>query len=147
MAWLLLPFAVAAGVALPVQFSINAQLRAAVGGPVIAAMVSFVVGAIVLAVASAASRSALPSASRVTHSPWWVWTGGALGAFYVLATIVLIPRIGAGATTGLILAGQVVAALVLDHYGLLHVPVHRIGAGRAIGAVLVIAGVALIRIF
>ncbi|HWH54925.1 MAG TPA: DMT family transporter [Gaiellaceae bacterium] len=147
MAAFLLPLALLAGAALPVQFSINAQLRNAVGGPVMAAAISFVVGTLCLLVAFVVSRQPMPRGARLADAPWWVWTGGALGATYVLLSIVLLPRIGAATTVGLIVAGQMVTALVLDHYGLLNVPVHRISVLRVLGAILVIAGVGLIQKF
>jgi transporter family-2 protein len=147
MAAFLLPLALLAGAALPVQFSINAQLRNAVGGPVMAAAISFVVGTLCLLVAFVVSRQPMPRGARLADAPWWVWTGGALGATYVLLSIVLLPRIGAATTVGLIVAGQMVTALVLDHYGLLNVPVHRISVVRVLGAILVIAGVGLIQKF
>lgn len=147
MAAFLLPLALLAGAALPVQFSINAQLRNAVGGPVMAAAISFVVGTLCLLVAFVVSRQPMPRGARLADAPWWVWTGGALGATYVLLSIVLLPRIGAATTVGLIVAGQMVTALALDHYGLLNVPVHRISVLRVLGAILVIAGVGLIQKF
>lgn len=147
MAAFLLPLALLVGAALPVQFSINAQLRNAVGGPVMAAAISFVVGTLCLLVAFVVSRQPMPRGARLADAPWWVWTGGALGATYVLLSIVLLPRIGAATTVGLIVAGQMVTALVLDHYGLLNVPVHRISVLRVLGAILVIAGVGLIQKF
>jgi transporter family-2 protein len=147
MAAFLVPLALLAGAALPIQFSINAQLRDAVGGPVMAAAISFVVGTLCLMVAFVVVRQPLPRLSRLAEAPWWVWTGGALGATYVLLSIILLPRIGAATTVGLIVAGQMLTAIVLDHYGLLHVPVQRLSVLRAIGATLVIAGVALIQRF
>ena len=145
MAALLLPLALLAGAMLPIQFSVNAQLRNAVGGPVAAAAISFVVGTVCLFLVYAGSRQPVPRWTRLSAAPWWVWTGGALGATYVLLSIVLVPRIGAGTTVAFIVAGQMVTAVVLDHFGFLHVPQHRLSLLRAVGAALVIGGVALIQ--
>jgi len=70
-----------------------------------------------------------------------------LGAFYVLATIILIPRIGAGTTVALVLAGQIVASVLIDHFGLINVPIHLLSLPRILGAILVIIGVILIQKF
>jgi len=70
-----------------------------------------------------------------------------LGAVYVMATIILVPRIGAAATVRLILAGQVVASVVIDHLGLIRVPIHALSAPRLVGTVLIVAGVALVQKF
>ena len=72
---------------------------------------------------------------------------GLLGALYVLATIIVIPRLGAATTVGLILAGQVLASIVIDHFGLIRVPVHELNIPRLAGAVLIVIGVALVQRF
>ena len=146
MTWLLVPFAIAAGFVIPVQFGVNSQLRLYSGGPITAATISFLVGTIVLLGAVAISREHV-SAQRLGNAPWWAWCGGLLGAFYVVGSIVLAPRLGAGTTIALVVAGQMAAALVLDQFGLLRLPVHHIGPGRIAGAVLVVAGVALVQNF
>ncbi len=64
-----------------------------------------------------------PVLSDVAGAPWWVWVGGLLGAFYVAASIILTPRLGAANTVTLIIAGQVLASMVLDQFGLLSLPV------------------------
>jgi transporter family-2 protein len=147
MAAFLLPLALLAGAMLPIQFSINAQLRNAVGGPVLAAAISFVVGMLCLFLVYAISRQPVPRWTKVSEAPWWVWIGGALGATYVLLSIVLVPRIGAATTIAFIVAGQMAVAVVLDHFGWLHVPEHRLSVLRVVGAGLVIGGVAMIQRF
>jgi transporter family-2 protein len=146
MTWLLVPFAIVAGFMIPVQFGVNTQLRTYAGGPVIAATISFLIGTIVLMAATAAGREHI-TFGRLGNAPWWAWGGGLLGAFYVVASIVLAPRLGAGTTISLIVAGQMASALILDQFGLLRLPVHHIGPARVAGAVLVVAGVTLIQKF
>jgi transporter family-2 protein len=145
--WLLLLFAFVAGAALPVQFSINAVLRGFVGGPAVAATVSFVGGMLALIVVALVLRESWPLGEAVARAPGWAWVGGLLGALYVLATIVVIPRLGAATTVGLILAGQVLASIVIDHFGLIRVPVHELNIPRLAGAVLIVIGVALVQRF
>ncbi len=147
MTWILLLFAFVAGVCLPVQFSVNAQLRAIVGGPTVAAAISFLIGTVALVVAALILRESLPGLDSVPTTSWWMWTGGLLGAVYVLATIVLIPRLGAATTVGMVLTGQVAASIVIDHFGLIRVPVHALSAPRLLGAGLIVAGVALVQRF
>jgi bacterial/archaeal transporter family-2 protein len=147
MAWILLPIAFIAGVAFAVQFGVNAQLSNFIGSPLAAATVSFWVGAVALLAVSLIGRQPLPFGNTVTEAPWWTWTGGMLGAFVVVSSIILVPRIGAAATIGLVLAGQVVASIIIDHLGLLRVPVHELTAPRIAGAALIIAGVVLVQRF
>ena len=100
---------------LPIQFGINAQLAEWVGGSVRAAFVSFLVGAFALFIAVLVAARGWPD--RAGDAPWWVWTGGLLGAFYVLGSIVTAPKLGAATLVALILAGQAIASLAVDHFG------------------------------
>jgi bacterial/archaeal transporter family-2 protein len=145
--WPYLLFAFAGGVALPVQFGINAQLASWLDSPVRAAFVSFLVGAIILAAAAALVFKPLPSASRLGHAPWWVWLGGALGAFYVAGSIVAAPRLGAATLIAVIVAGQSLASVVVDHFGWVGFEPKHVSTGRLVGMALVGAGVVLVRIF
>jgi transporter family-2 protein len=143
--WGYLGFALAAGAMLPIQFGINAQLASWLGSSVRAALVSFVVGALCLFVVALAFARDWPAADRVSSAPWWVWVGGALGAFYVLGSIVAAPRLGAVTLFVMILAGQALASLAVDHFGWVGFEEHPINAARLGGVALLAAGVALVR--
>ncbi len=143
--WGYLLFALAAGAMLPIQFGINAQLASWLGSSVRAAFVSFAVGAAALALVTVAASRDLPSGERLGAAPWWVWIGGLLGAFYVLGSIVAAPRLGAVTLVALILAGQALASLAVDHFGWVGFEEHPITALRVAGVALLAAGVALVR--
>jgi bacterial/archaeal transporter family-2 protein len=145
--WGYLAFALAAGAMLPIQFGINAQLAAWLGSSVRAALVSFVVGAVSLAVVAVAVARDWPSADRVSPAPWWIWIGGALGAFYVLGSIVAAPKLGAVALFAFILAGQAAASLAADHFGWVGFPENPVTPGRVLGLLLIGLGVAMVRFF
>jgi transporter family-2 protein len=145
--WPYLLFAFAAGAALPVQFGVNAQLAHWLDSPVRAAFISFLTGTIILAAAAALVFKPLPSFSRLGHAPWWVWLGGALGAFYVSGSIVAAPRLGAAALIAVIVAGQSLASVVVDQFGWVGFEPKHVSAGRLAGMALVGAGVVLVRIF
>ncbi|AET57178.1 hypothetical protein HPL003_01970 [Paenibacillus terrae HPL-003] len=146
MAILLMLFAILAGIALPTQFSVNAQLRTVVGSPIIASAISFMVGAVALIIVSLFGKG-IYIKKEWFEAPWWIWTGGLLGASYVLATTILMPRIGASATVGYILAGQVVASILIDHFGLIGAHTHALSFPRLLGALLVIGGIILVQKF
>jgi bacterial/archaeal transporter family-2 protein len=148
MTWLLLlPAALVAGMAAPTQFAINTQLRQVVGGPVLAAAISFLVGTVVLFAATAVISRSVPALGTAVSAPWWMYLGGLLGAFYVCASIVLTPRLGVATTIGLFLAGQVIASMVIDNFGLFGVPVQAASIPRILGALLIIVGVAVVQRF
>ena len=87
----------------------------------------------------------LPLARAWAETTPWQWTGGLIGAVYVLAAVVLAPKLGAGTLVAAVVAGQMFTSLMLDQYGLIGFPVHSLSPVRLLGAVLVIAGVILIQ--
>jgi transporter family-2 protein len=146
MALLYLLLAVAAGGALPFQAGINARLALFVGGPIRASMISFAIGTLVLlAVALVATRGAV-STGRLGQVPWWGWIGGAVGAGYVASAVAAAPRLGALNLFAAVIFGQLLCAVLLDHFGVLYRE-HQLSAGRIAGVVLLGTGVALVRFF
>lgn len=143
--WLLAGGAVAIviGAVLPLQALVNARLGQVTGGALFASFVSFLVGTLVLAGALIATRARWPSIATVVVQPGWIWLGGVIGAVYVLSATVLVPRIGAASLICLIVLGQLVGSLLLDHYGVL-ADVRRIDATRVVGAALVAVGAVLV---
>ena len=137
--------AIMAGIMLSTQAGINAQLRSVVGNPAMAALVSFLTGtiALFLYVLLFNRQNAGLLQSLQEMSPY-KWTGGLIGALYVTGVIIVAPRIGATNTAGLIVAGQVLFALFLDHFGLLGFAQHPVNYLRVGGAILLISGVFMI---
>ena len=145
--YVLILLALLAGFVIPTQAGINAQLSLWTRSPVLASTISFAVGTVVLVVYSLIARIPLPPLATAGVQPWWVWIGGALGAYFVAATIFIAPKLGATTMVALLLAGQMVASLTLDHFGILGYPVHPASIGRIIGIVMIAGGVILVRIF
>jgi transporter family-2 protein len=136
-------FAILVGAGLTIQVGMNATVRLTIGSPVIATIVNFGVGlAALLLLAVATGARVVPGS--VGNVPAWAWFGGLLGAAYVAATTVLGPRLGAAALLALTLAGQMVAALLVDHYGVIGFPQNPVTPARLAGAALLVAGVLLI---
>lgn len=134
--------AVLIGAILPLQGLINARLGTHIGGPVVAAFVSFLVGTFMLGAYLLATRTPI-SLQGSLKLPSWLWAGGMFGAIYVACFTLLIPRIGAAGMICLAVLGQVTASLLLDQYGILQAP-KPVDAVRLAGAVLVLAGVVLV---
>lgn len=141
----LLILVVLAGGLVAVQSAVNARLGRDVGSPLIAALISFLVGTLVLLLAVWAIRAPMPVASTIARIPWWGWLGGVFGAFFVSLVIQAVPRLGVAVTLSGVVAGQLAIATLLDHFGWLGVPVHRISLIRVIGILLLLAGVGLAR--
>lgn len=134
--------AVFIGMLLPLQALINAALGRQTSGPLFAALLSFAVGTGVLVVWWLASRPSF-DAGVLARVPWWAWTGGAIGAVYVAAATLLIPRMGAAPLICLVVFGQLAGSLLLDHFGVLHAR-QPIDGMRVLGTLLVIAGALLV---
>ena len=142
--WILLAFV--AGAMLPIQGGLNAKMGKAVESPVYSSLISFVVGSLVL-LAYVIITGQPVNWSGVKNVPNFVWLAGALGAFYVTVVILAFPRLGPALTFGLIVAGQMVIALFMDHFNLLVAQQHSINLLRVIGVALILAGVVIIRKF
>ena len=115
------------------------------GHPVYGAMFSVAVSTLTMLAAALMERLPIPDLRGIGAQPAWAWTGGIIGAFVVLTALTATPRLGAATTVVLFIAGQLAASLVLDHYGLLGVPVHPVDLRRMLGVVCLVAGVILIR--
>ncbi len=146
MYWIL-GFVAVGGAILAIQTAVNGRLGTELSSPLLATTVSFLVGTVALVAYLAATRTALPGGGVLGRIPWWAWTGGLLGATYLMAVITAVPRLGVAVTMTLVVAGQTLMAVILDHYGLLGLDRHPATLPRLVGVVLVILGVLLVRRF
>jgi transporter family-2 protein len=137
--------ALLAGALLPVQTGVNVQLRAALGEPLAAALVSFMVGTLGLGALVLLLRVPAPIATAWQRSEWWHWIGGLLGAGYIVLAIVIAPRLGAATFIAVVVAGQMLSSLVLDQYGWVGFAEHPVSPLRLLGAALVVGGVVLVQ--
>jgi bacterial/archaeal transporter family-2 protein len=134
--------AATAGLAGAVQAAVMGELGERVGiVPALAfsVAVSFLCGVAALVVwerSFSGVRSAL-------HEPAWLWLGGLMSVFIVFAVTVGPPRIGVAATVGIVIAGNLVSAAVIDRYGLFGQDVIPIDRWRLLGLALLAAGAAL----
>jgi bacterial/archaeal transporter family-2 protein len=136
--WLL---ALVAGALIPVQAAANAALSKSIHNNVpFAAMILFIVAGVATALVLIIAGVPVPKLAELGRAPWWSYLGGAIVAFYVFTITFLAPRIGIGPAISLVVTGQILAALTIDHFGLLWSLVFPLTPVRAAGAVLMIAG-------
>ena len=133
------------GFLLPVQVGINAELARFVNSPLLAALVSFVVGALCLLASVVFLKVSFPGFGKFAVMPVWVWGGGLIGAVVVLGSILAGPKIGMLALVGLLLAGQLVASVLMDHFGWFGFPIQKMSEARWVGILLLVGGFFLIR--
>ena len=135
---------VLAGACIGIQGGINSQLtKHWAKNSVLASAISFVIGALILWLLSFILQVSIPEITDKLS--WWHWTGGILGAYFVYSLVYLSPILGASMVVALILSGQILAAVVLDHFGLAGYPVRSITEVRLIGIALLGVGVLIIR--
>jgi transporter family-2 protein len=144
MAYVYLFLAFLTGLAVTVQAGVNANLRQAMANPVLAAAISFGTGFLSLVLLLLAVGGNMPSPSLIKQTDWWKWTGGVIGAMYVTTVIISVPKIGTANLVSLSVAGQLVAAVVLDHYGWLGFTLHPANSWRLLGVAFIMVGVMLV---
>ncbi|MFN8281741.1 MAG: DMT family transporter [Chitinophagales bacterium] len=140
--WILLAFL--SGTFLPIQGGLNSRLGKAAGNPVYAALFSFIIGTFGLLIYILVSRQTI-SWSGVKAAPTYAWLGGLLGAFYITVIILAFPKLGPGLTFGLVVAGQMIVSVLMEHNNILVAQQNPINAMKLLGIVLVITGVIIIR--
>lgn len=145
MHMVLLMLAFLAGAVLPMQLAANSALGSAAGHPLLSTVNNFVVGLVALVALTAALRVPMPESARLAVLPWWAWIGGLFGAGFVAMSVWLAPKLGAAQWTVAIIAGQLCAAVVMDHFGLMGFSVRAFTPLRALGVALVLGGVLLVR--
>ncbi len=148
-AWVALGGAVLVGVLTAVQARINGQLGTRLDNGLVAAVISFGSGLILLIVLSAALPSGrrgtarLVSGVRESAIPWWMLAGGAAGALTVATQGLAVGIIGVSLFTVGVVAGQTVCGLVLDRIGYGPAGVVAVTVPRLVGGALALLAVGL----
>jgi transporter family-2 protein len=135
--------ALAVGGLLAVQGAANLQLSSAVGSPVGASTLQLGIAAVLL-VALAAAAGTLPAVELLPRVEPWHLLGGLASALYITAGVLLFPRLGALASVGLFVTGQLLVSVTMDAFGLLGVRQVGLEPASVAGALAAVAGMALI---
>lgn len=136
---------IVAGLALPIQTSINSCLRYRVKSPYLASTVSMVIAAIFMLILSLVTRQPLLfSLKEFTEQPWWVWIGGLMGDIALTFNVLLLPHLGAVQTIIIPLLGQIIASMLIDNFGWFNLPVHKFTLTRLAGIMVLLIGVGMV---
>lgn len=139
---------VLAGACVALQAPVNSELARGLGLPVAAAAISFFAGAVVLAILTfVITRMQGITLDWRAPAPWLFIVGGCLGGLYVTSATILTPKLGAAALMAFLVTGQLIAGMLIDRVGYLGVAVREISAGRIAGAMMLLAGALMIRIY
>ncbi|WER46193.1 DMT family transporter [Cupriavidus sp. WKF15] len=144
---LLLPLTTAmlAGAAIPFQAGANTTLGRGLGHPLWATVASLLVSLAAILPLLWFLKVPLPALPQAVRQPPWMWTGGVLGVFYITTALLMAPRLGAGGFIAAVVAGQVAAALLADHFGLAGFAVRALTPARLAGAALIVAGMVVMQ--
>ncbi len=146
MKYLLMLLTLLVGALMPMQAILNTRLGRQIGGPLMGSLISFIVGfAFLLFLNLASNPQSVGQLRHTTAGPWYLWLGGMLGAIFVGYITWVNQRQGLAITFALVVAGQLLISLVIDHYGLLGSAIRTITLEKVIGVVLVIGGMLLIK--
>lgn len=146
--WVIL--GIVAGACISVQSSINARLGSLLSSTVLPTFISFLLGSIILVIILITANVTGGTKSQITLSirtvPVWSWSGGLLGAVFVLGNVFLVPQIGIGVSTISILLGQIICGVIIDQLGLFNVQKQRMNITKLFGIILLISSVYLLNI-
>lgn len=140
--WTFLAFCI--GCLIPFQGIMTSNLAKKFEHPFGAAFINFLGGTLVFALVMIISPVALPSFKKISSIPWYLFTGGLIGSLFILGAVFALPKIGASSFFGLIVFGQLIMTLVVDHYGIFGLPIHKFDSIRLLGMSLLISGAFLV---
>lgn len=139
-----LVMALVTGALIPVQASTNAAFSKSIGNPFITGLMVFVIGLAGMVLFLLVSRTTLPTAQQMVGAPLYSYLGGIIVVGYVIMISILVPRIGVGTSVAFIVTGQVIFAVIIDHFGLFNVAPRSIDLTRLMGLVFLVGGVYLV---
>jgi transporter family-2 protein len=142
--YLLIALSLLSGALIPVQASTNAAFSKTAGNPIVTALMVFMVGLAAVSAYLLVSGTPLPGIAQLKSAPLYSYSGGLIVAFYVIIITFIAPRLGVAPAIRLIVTGQLIGAILIDHFGWFDVAVRTIDLKRAMGAVLMMAGVYLV---
>ncbi len=137
--------ALLAGAMIPFQSAMNTQLGKALQSPYYSALSVFLVASCGLLLFILVSGFGMPAVTQFAAAPKWSYLGGVLGGTYILLIVICAPKLGIGNVTVMVLLGQILAATLIDQFGWLNATIHPVTWQRALGLLLMLAGVYLVK--
>lgn len=145
--YLLIGLALVIGALVPAQAAMNAKMRVFVINPLYSALINFCVGAAALLLMLSISTlyNQPGDLKGAAQAPLWAWLGGLIGSSLVISGVLMVPRTGAAGYSSAIITGQLIGALILDHYGMLGLSQRLMTPSRLAGLVFMLTGLWLVQ--
>ncbi|KAG0263378.1 hypothetical protein BG011_008900 [Mortierella polycephala] len=137
------------GIFIASQGAINAKLGQYTGQG-LSSVIVFCIGAVASVVYFLIEVKGKPPTNlsmMMAKAPWWSWTGGVVGAVFVIITILAIPKLGAGTTTAIIVSAQLVFSCIIDHFQIFEIPFRPYTVWRGLATISLIGSVVVIAKF
>ena len=142
--FIFLVLALITGALIPIQAATNAAFSKSIGNSLITGLMVFIIGLVGMILFVLLSRVSFPAPQQLASTPWYGYLGGLIVATYVVMITILVPRIGVGTAIGLIVTGQIICAVIIDHFGFFNVTVRSISITRIAGVFLMFGGIYLV---
>jgi len=127
---------------IPLQTSINSQLRNKVKTPFLSSLISFLVGTVFLLILSISTGAGIPLINgSLSALPWWGYLGGIIGMVCLTINIFLFPVLGSVQTVIITMVGQILMSVVIDNFGWFYAKASPMSLTKLLGLILVIAGI------
>ncbi|WP_319518541.1 DMT family transporter [uncultured Martelella sp.] len=92
------------------------------------------------------SRLQAPILSNLAQAPRWIWIGGIVGVVYITGALMLAPKLGAAGFIMAVIAGQMLASVIIDQWGLVGLPQKPVSWSRLAGLGLIILGLVVMQL-
>ncbi|WP_372053913.1 DMT family transporter [Tistrella mobilis] len=138
--------AVVSGAVVPFQAGANAALGRTLGHPLWGTAISLCVSFACILPVMLLARVEMPALSNLAQAPRWIWIGGIVGVVYITGALVLAPKLGAAGFITAAIAGQMLASVVIDHWGLVGLPQKPVSLPRLAGLGLIILGLIVMQL-
>lgn len=127
------------GILMSIYLPMNSSVSRYVGSSITANMTFFFV-ALLTSIVIFLIFGQFDTVNKVKEVPIYLYLTGFISAFMILGTTFLIPHLGARKFFILLIAGQILMAVLVSHLGILESPKDPINMKKLIGASLVIMG-------
>ncbi|MBS1689753.1 MAG: DMT family transporter [Bacteroidetes bacterium] len=132
------------GALIPIQAATNTVFSKAIGNTFVTGLTVFAMGLLSMAIVMLVTKTPLPTVNKLSAAPVYSYLGGLIIAVYVVVITIITPKIGVGSAIGLIVTGQILCAVLIDHFGLFHVAVRPADIKRIAGVLMMIGGIYLV---
>ncbi len=145
-ALLLMFAAIMTGAVVPFQAGANAALGRALGHPLWGTLVSLCVSFAFVVPVMLLAKVQAPTLSNLVQAPRWIWIGGLVGVAYITGALMLAPKLGAAGFIMAVIAGQMLASIIIDQWGLVSLPQQTVSWSRVTGLGLIFLGLIVMQL-